>query len=262
MFLLPLADGNLYRLNLTERRGPLELGPPWRGERLPADSVCYLAAINDDEFYSTDGAREVVRRQWMATSKLFGVQGRLKFAERPAATPVVLPDSPPRLVIGDGQGKLTMVNGNRLTLPALQTWRPGAKNNLPAGPITDGLRLVNSADGSVRIVYTANGKLVWLPPDSETAEWVGPAPLKALEGSPVLDGTRILLTDRAGVVRVADARTGKLTGEEFRLTGSHAFAAAAVPVGANRILVPLADGTVVLGELKRPNREPAKAASK
>ena len=74
--------------------------------------------------------------------------------------------------------------------------------------------------------------------------------LKHLAGRPMIDGKRFLLTDVAGVVRVADMQTGKETGDEFRLTGSHAFAAAAVPVGPNRVLVPLADGTVVLGELK------------
>jgi hypothetical protein len=53
------------------------------------------------------------------------------------------------------------------------------------------------------------------------------------------------------VIRVLNASTGRPTGEEFRLTGSHAFASAAVPVGGNRVLVPLADGTVVLGELTK-----------
>jgi hypothetical protein len=55
---------------------------------------------------------------------------------------------------------------------------------------------------------------------------------------------------------VIDTSTGRPTGQEFRLTGSHAFAAAAVPLGPDRVLVPLADGTVVLGDLKKP-AEPA-----
>ena len=75
----------------------------------------------------------------------------------------------------------------------------------------------------------------------------------------MLDGKRLLLTDLSGIVRVVDLATGKETGDEFRLSGSHAFASAAVPVGTNRVLVPLADGTVVLGELKsRPKEEPKK----
>ena len=143
-----------------------------------------------------------------------------------------------------------MIDGDKLTLPALQTWKPGGRTALPAGPVADGLRLEKAADGSPRIAYTAAGRFVWLSPESDKPEWVGPAPVKRLAGRPVIDGKRLVLTDLAGVVRVADMATGKETGDAFRLTGSHAFAAAAVPVGADRILVPLADGTVVLGELK------------
>jgi hypothetical protein len=173
--------------------------------------------------------------------------------------PIVLPGSPPRVLVADGHGNLAMIDGDKLALPALQTWKPNARNGLPAGPLTDGLHLEKTADGSVRIAYTADGRFVWLSPDAEKPEWVGPAPIKNLAGRPVIDGKRLILTDLAGAVRVADMQTGKETGDEFRLTGSHAFASAAVPVGTNRVLAPLADGTVVLGELKpRPKEEPPK----
>jgi hypothetical protein len=160
--------------------------------------------------------------------------------------------------VADGQGNLTMVDGDRLTLPALQTWKPTARNGLPAGPISDGPRIEKAADGSIRIAYTVAGRFVWLSPDADTPESVGPYPVKGLAGRPMLDGKRLLLTDLSGVVRVADLASGKETGEEFRLSGSHAFASAAVPVGTNRVLAPLADGTVVLGELKPRPKEEAK----
>jgi hypothetical protein len=250
MLLLPLADGNLYRLNLADPKAPPEPGPTWRGERLPTTSVCYLAPINDDELFATDGARTVVRWQWPASNRSFNTNGRVKLPDRPAAMPVVLPTSPPRLVVGDAEGKLTMVDGDRLTLPALKTWKPGGRSQLPVGPIHDGLRLEKAADGSPRIAYSAGGRFVWLSPDTDAPQWVGPEPLKNLAGRPVIDGKRLFLTDLAGVVRVADMGTGKEAADEFRLMGSHAFAAGAVPVGATHVLVPLADGTVVLGELK------------
>ena len=259
MLILPLADGNLYRLNLADLKSRPEVGPPWRGERLPASSVCYVVPLNEDELYATDGARSVKRLQWPASNKSFNTNGRVKLPERPAALPVVLPGSPPRLILADGRGNLTMVDGDKLTLPALQTLKPNGKNGLPAGPVTDGLHLKKAADGSPRVAYTAAGRFVWLSPAADNPDWVGPAPVKSLAGRPAIDGKRLILTDLAGVVRVADMQTGKETGDEFRLTGSHAFAAAAVPVGANRVLVPLVDGTVVLGELKsRPKEEPRK----
>jgi outer membrane protein assembly factor BamB len=255
--IVPLSDGNLYRLKLGDPAAVLEQGPTWRGERLPATSVCHLVPLNDDELYATDGARSVIRWQWSSSTKLFVTQGKLRLSERPAAAMVVLPTSPPRVVLGDGQGRLTMIDGNKLTLPAVTVWRPGPKNWLPVGPIATGLHLEKAGDGSQRITYTVDGKMVWLSPDADNAEWVGPAPIKALEGRPIIDGKRVLLTDRAGVIRVIDITHGKETGDEFHLTGSHAFASAAVPVGANRVLAPLVDGTVVLGELKpRPKQEP------
>lgn len=253
MLVLPLANGTLYRVNLRNLRNPnarLEEGPTWRGERLPSASVCHLAPINEDELFATDGSRTVVRWHWPAVNRLFETQGRLKFSTRPAAAPVVLPGSPPRLVVADGEGKLTMVDGNKLTLPASRVWKPDAENHLPAGPVTYGLRTAKAGGGEFRIAYTADGRFVWLPPDSAIPQWVGPEPIKSLAGQPVIDGPRLILTDVAGAVRVADMQTGRATGDEFRLAGSHAFAAAGVPVGANRVLVPLADGTVVLGELK------------
>jgi hypothetical protein len=261
--ILPLADGNLYRLNLTNLKAPPEAGPTWRGERLPATSICYIVPLNEGELFATDGARTVIRWQWSATDRSFNANGNVKLPERPAATPVLLPGSPPRLIVADGHGQLTMVDGDKLTLPALQTWKPSGHNGLPSGPLFDGLRIEKAADGSVRIAYTAEGRFVWLSPDAEKPDWVGPYPVKYLAGRPMIDGKRLILTDLAGVVRVADMATGKETGDEFRLSGSHAFASAAVPVGTNRILVPLADGTVVLGELKpRPKEEPKKEEPK
>ena len=140
------------------------------------------------------------------------------------------------------------------------SWKPGGRSIQPAGPVQDGLRLVANSPNAQHIVYMVDGRLVWLSPDANGPAWVGPEPVKGVEGHAVIAGDRIYLTDRAGVVRVLDAKTGKETRDEFHLTGSHAFAAAAVPIGTNRVLVPLVDGTVVLGELKKmPVENPAKA---
>lgn len=257
---LPLADGNLYRLDLTNMKGNPEVGPTWRGERLPTNSVCYMVPLNEDELYATDGHRTVVRWQWDSRTKRFNTHGKVKLPDRPAAMPVVLPGARPRLVVADGQGRLTMVDGDRLTLPAMQSWKPDARNGLPGGPLFEGLRLEKAVDGTDRIAYTAEGRFVWLSPDLEKPDWVGPAAIRYLAGRPVIDGKRLILTDLAGVIRVVDMATGKETGNEFRLSGSHAFASAAVPVGGSRVLVPLADGTLVLGELKqRAKEEPKKA---
>jgi hypothetical protein len=256
--IIPLSNGNLARVNLGTLRNPnapLEEGPAWRGERLPVSSVCYVVPLNDDELYASDGTRRMVRWLWQSTNKLWESKGSVKVRERPAGSPIVL-QKPPRLLVVDAHGEVTMIDGDKLTLPAMQVWRPG-RSGLPGGMLTDGLRLEKAADGSPRIAYTVDGQFVWLSPDSPTPDWVGPAPYRNLAGGAVIDGKRLILTDIAGIVRVTDIATGKETGDEFRLTGSHAFASAAIPVGTNRVLVPLVDGTLVLGELKpRPKEEP------
>jgi outer membrane protein assembly factor BamB len=258
MLIFPLANGTLYRLPLGGRQPELQEGPSWRAERLSAATHCYLAAIDDDELFATDGSKSIVRWRWPAATKLFETQGRLTPQERVAATPVVLPGSLPRLVIADNKGNLTMWDADKLSPPALKAWKPGGRSALPAGPIADGLRFEKDPDGSLRIVYSVGGRLVWLSPDADGPKWVGPVPLKAVEGRPAISGQRIYLTDRAGVVRVLDLRTGYPISDEFRLTGSHAFASAAIPITEKLILAPLADGTVVLGQLKARKEEPPK----
>src|SRR5262249_50889930 len=109
------------------------------------------------------------------------------------------------------------------------------------------------------IVYAVGGRLVYLPADADKPKWVSPKAVKAIEGRPLFDDGRVILTDRSGLVRILDVKTGQATGDEFQLVGSHAFAAAAVPVGQKRFLVPLADGTLVLGELKPRSTEEPKA---
>ncbi|MBO0700769.1 MAG: PQQ-binding-like beta-propeller repeat protein, partial [Zavarzinella sp.] len=258
--ILPLANGTLYRYAIEGGRA-LEDGPSWRADRLPASAVCYLVPISDDELFATDGAKAVIRWRWPANTKLFEMQGRLTLQDRPAATPAFLAGSPPRLVMADSKGNLTMWDADRLRPPNLRAWRPGnGKYTVPPGAVHDGLHLENDAGGSARIVFQVGGQLVWLSPDAEAPKWIGPAPIKAVEGRPVIEAARILITDRAGVVRVVDKSTGRPTGDEFRLTGSHAFASAAVPVGPDRVLAPLADGTVVLGELKKPEPPVEKGA--
>ena len=273
--ILPLANGSLRRLSIGNLAGEFEEGPSWRADRLPATATCYLAPINVDELFATDGGRGVVRWRWPSTTKLFETQGRLQLAERPAAIPVVVPGSPPRLVVADSKGILTMWDSEKLAPPMLKAWRTSGKNSLPAGPIADGLRLESDL-GKPLVAYMVAGQLVWLSPDADKARLVGPVPIKAVEGRPVRVSGRILITDRAGVVRAINDKTGQLTGEEFRLFGSHAFAAGAqpigtwnrpfgltlsfgpgfpalsfkVPIGAGPILVPLVDGTIVLGEMK------------
>ena len=258
--LTPLTNGALYRISIPNLAAPPEEGPSWRADRLPASTPCYLTPIDADEYFASDGTRAIVRWRWVSTTREFNSVGKLKLSERPSATPAVIQGSPIRIVIADARGNLTMWDGDKLAPPMLASWRPGGHKLLPAGPVSDGLRLESDGAGPPYIFYMVDGRVVWLSPDAAGPKWVGPSPIKGVEGRPVVADGKVYLTDRAGAVRVIDAQNGLETREEFRLSGSHAFAAGAVPIGNNRVLVPLVDGTVVLGELKlRKEENPAKA---
>jgi hypothetical protein len=250
--ILPLADGSLWRTPI-DTLDRLEDGPSWRGERQPATVTCYLTPIDEDELFASDGGRTVKRWRWASRTREFGTRGRLTLTERIAATPAVLPGN--RLVVADATGAVTMWDGDKLpekmASPALRAWRPSEATGLPGGAISDGLHYVRDADDQPRILYAVGGQYVLLSPNADTPKWLGPMPLRGVEGRPILEPKRMILTDRAGVVRVIDPATGKLTGDEYRITGSHAVAAAAVPLDASRVIVPLADGTVVLGPLAK-----------
>lgn len=249
--ILPLADGTLYRMAIAAPAG-LEAGPTWRGERQAPSATCHLVQIDDDDLFASDGGRTIIRWRWDSRSKLFETRGRMVLPDRIATTPVVLPGN--RLMIGDPKGNILMWDGDRLQPPAIKAWRPGQSKNLPLGTISDGLRLVRDADNQPRVVYITDGRIVYLSPNAEAPRWVGPEPIRAIEGQPLFMNQRIFMSDRAGIVRVIDAATGVETGESYRLTGSHALAASAVPLGNGRVVVPLADGTVVLGELSPPKK--------
>ena len=249
--IIPLADGTLWRVPI-ETLDRLEDGPSWRGERQPATVTCYLTPIDEDTLFASDGGRTVRRWLWESKTRGFEKRGSITLTDRVVAAPAVLPGN--RLVVADATGAVTMWDGDKMgppNPPVLRAWRPGETAGLPAGAITDGLHAVKDADDQPRILYAVNGQYVLLSPNADAYKWLGPAPERGVEGRPVVEPKRMILTDRAGVVRVIDAATGKPTGEEYRITGSHAVAAAAVPLDAGRVIVPLADGTVVLGPLAK-----------
>src|SRR5262249_54027724 len=87
MLLVPLANGSLHRLALGEST-TLEEGPTWRGERLPADSVCHLAVLGGDEFLTTDGGRVLTRWSW-PKGRLFERRQSVSLPERIASAPAI-----------------------------------------------------------------------------------------------------------------------------------------------------------------------------
>jgi outer membrane protein assembly factor BamB len=261
--IVPLANGMLYRMNLTTDR-PLEDGPTWRGDRVSTQTLCHLAAISEDEFLASDGARSLNRWRWSAEQD-FSKRGGLTLAERIAAAPAVFMDgSGSRVFVIDIRNNATLWETERLTAmnpTPLRSWRTGEMGTLPSGTLTNGPFAERDANGKPRIAFVLDKvTVVWLDPGAPAPLWivkskeVGPA--ENIIGRPTVFSDRLYLTQRMGKCVSLDLDKGQPRDELARLRGS-AVPAASVIALEGLLLVPLSDGTVLLhSNGPKPARKP------
>ena len=257
MLVLPLAKGVLARVTLPLAPAPtLEEGPNWRSRRAPADAVGRVTALGDGTFLTWDGARGLTHWEWSKPKEwrafpagkdtrapTLGLENSL------TTDPVLLPevkDSPRRLCIADAAGVVTL-----LTVAGDGGLKPGRSWNL-GGRVTAGPYVQTLPGGGTRLGCIVDEKqLVWLDPDADKPVWTHPAkPGAALVGRPRLVGGLVVVADESGLIVGLDPATGK-AGPEYRLHGSTAPAASPVGFGADRLFVPLSDGTILLPPLGR-----------
>ena len=259
MLLLPLAKGVLARLPLPLAATPvLEEGPNWRSRRAPPDARGRVAALPDGTFLTCDGGRGLTHWEWSAAKafKAFPagkapLAPTLELDNSPTADPVLLPEvkgSPAQLCIADAAGVVTL-----LTVTGDGGLKNGRGWNL-GGRITAGPYVQTLPGGGTRIGCVINEtQLVWLDPDADKPLWTHPAKAGAeLVGRPQLVGGLVVVADESGLIVGLDPATGKpAKPEEYRLQGSTAPAATPVGFGADRLFVPLSDGTVLLPPMSR-----------
>ena len=82
------------------------------------------------------------------------------------------------------------------------------------------------------------------------ASALSPGADAALVGRPRLVDGLVVVADESGLIVGLDPATGK-AGPEYRLHGSTAPAASPVGFGADRLFVPLSDGTILLPPVGR-----------
>jgi predicted Zn finger-like uncharacterized protein len=251
LVVLPLTNGSLCRVALGESE-VLEEGPTWRGERLPAQSVCHLAALGEGDFLASDGNRTLTRWHWPKGDRLFEAKQRATLNDRIASPPVVFTDGESaRVCIADAKGAVSLWDAADLTEP-LRTWRRTGPNSvIPEGPISAGPFLTHDSRGKARIGYVVAGAhLVWLAPGEDKPLWVAlraaRAPGNGVVGLPQLQGNRLLLTDRSGQFQQLDLDTGERIGQALKLPEGSSPAAAALALNERRLLAPLTDGTIVV----------------
>lgn len=253
--LLPMSDGFVYRHEPSASRiiaDTLTQGPRWRGDRKFPDPVAWVVPTGGDAFVTTDGGRGMARWLWAAGAPYEDGGARWEVRERLAAAPAVLPGAdgkPARLLVPDVTGGVWLFAADRAG-DALRRWLPGKTTNLPAGrPTGFG---VQAAGGKTTAAYVADGRVVGLDPDADAPVWV----TAAVDGAPAVVGTPVpagdgkwLVTDLGGRVRVLDGATGKEAGAKAVGLPGVVPAAAGLPAGDGRVLVPLSDGSAAVVEL-------------
>ncbi len=257
MLILPLADGVLARVPLPlGDTSAVVNGPNWRSRRAPPDARARVTVLGPDTFLTCDGARGLTHWKW----PLNDVWHVLPAGKEPptwqgkeggslTADPILLPerkDSPRRVCIADVSGTVTL-----LSVAGDGALKPGTRWNL-GGRITAG-PYVQTVDGATRLGCVVDEtRLAWIDPEKDAVLWRYPTKAgAALVGRPRLVGGMVLIADESGRIVGVKPETGEPAGFEIQLQGSAAPTGAPAGFGADRLFVPLTDGTVLLPKLER-----------
>ena len=176
--------------------------------------------------------------------------------ERIANAPLVLPAAsgkPARLLVADATGGIWLYALDRGDSP-LRRWIPGKTLALPGGKVSPQFGLQTDSSGRQLAAYTVNEKrIVCLDVDADDPRWVAALKDEAaskIVGTPSSAGEgRWLVTDLGGRVAILNADSGvPVFTREVGLPGA-VPATAGVPLGENRVLVPLSDGSAAIVDL-------------
>ena len=257
--LIPAADGFIYRLVIGDGRGvadTLAPGPKWLLNRNVADPECFVVSLTNETFLTSDGGKVLKRWNWPARAGWVDDNASWAMRERIANAPLVLPAAagkPARLLVADATGGIWLYSLDRGDTP-LRRWKPGVTLALPGGKVSPRFGLQVESTGRQLAAYTVNEKtIVCLDVDADEPRWVAVLKDEAASkvvGTPASAGEgRWLVTDLGGRVAILNAETGQpMLVREVGLPGA-VPATAGVPLGENRVLVPLSDGSAALVDL-------------
>ena len=248
---VPCGDGQIYRVRLdgAARAANNEVTFTWSRSKPPGPVGAELYPLGPQAVLLVDERRRLRRielstrdlvSRWTEVGAAFHVPGTIQ------GRPLVVGE---RIFVFDASGNLFSLNArnpNQALQPPLAT---GLK--ITAGPLVRGDFLVAVAE---------ERKLVGIPldgsghrkPAASGAFWVSQEPLPGrIRGAPSLAGETLLVADNGRQVtgiRLADGKTLWKVPLEARVGP----AAAPVPFGPARILLPLADGTLLVVPVPAP----------
>jgi PQQ-like domain len=279
--ILPLADGNLWRLFWKQAEKGVENVEEWRTDRGTSEAVGHVASLGNERFLCTYGSRglnvfQAGEKSWTLLPRSAVERPSLELKDRLVAPPLVLSSGKKNgsvdVCVADARGVVSLLsvdaNGS---LIRRREWKLGGR--ITAGPFVrrqdDTPRIggvVGSVLPAVQEFLQAQGeglrigcivdrrRLVWIDPQQDAVCWEHSA-AGAIVGQPEVADRLLVIADQSGRFTALDPRTGEKEGPGHALRGSIAPAAAPVSFGPNRLFAPLSDGTVLLlslDQLRQP----------
>jgi outer membrane protein assembly factor BamB len=225
---MPLADGQLFRVALEPTDLKPALGPTWRPPGVRPDTRGEVVHISGDEFLVSDGNRRLWHLTWRGGSD-YQLDSR-----RPLelSAPLARLGEGAVIAVADTGGAVSLVRGDRPVV--VRSWRPGP---VTAGPWTVGDRLAFVVD---------RRKLVWLNPEADQPVWVYASPGDGIEAPPRLVDGKLIVADLAGRFVALDPANGKPLGGGYQFPAEAAPAGPVAAFGNGRLFAPLTDGSVLV----------------
>lgn len=254
LLLLPMSDGKVRWMSLTDDKSMLEAGQTWRTAQAPvaAPTILPFGSRGDDRLLITDGSRQLTVYEWLMGKDFWeklpkegeGEENKpLEFLM--AAPPVLLPaENNPRIVVADSAGVLRLFTVTPVgALQPGQTWP--LEGNLTAGPF------VQATPEGWRIGCVLDRRrLLWIDPAKAQPLWTYDTDGPALLGLPQRIEDMLVVALQSGRYVGIDPKTGKPKGAGYSLRTSAAPAATPMAFGPGRMFAPLSDGTALLLSLE------------
>ncbi len=247
--MVPMTDGNLMRLSLTEEQPQLHTEFTWRQRLAPLTASCNVLALGGNRFLTTDGSRSLSVYEWLADKDSWQLLPKEGEPLKPledliAAPPVLLPPGDvqqPRVAVADAAGMLHL-----FTVKPDGTLQRGPTWNLK-GKITAGPFVYKTPEGRSRIGCILDQRqLVWLDPSKAEPLWTYATEGESIVGQPRRIEDVLVVALPSGRYLGLDPNTGRPKGIGYTLRASAAPAASPVPFAPGQMFTPLSDGTALL----------------
>jgi outer membrane protein assembly factor BamB len=263
--LVPLSDGSILRFNLDGTY--FAEGPSWKmraqgeGDREDPETSTYITWLNDEEFVTVHGGRNMNRWRWKPGA--FGghdvipapnnendptIRMPANIVTEPVALPPDKDSGDVRLLVACEDRNVYLVEGRAADkVKAGEQGLKVIKHSNPKGKVTGGPFIL----GDRFLAIADRNRLLCFQPGERDPLWEYKSEGEAIVGRPQVVQDMLLLADQSGRFVGLDPKTGKLLGEGYTLKANVGPACSPVAFGKNQAFAPLTDGTILLLDLNQ-----------